>query len=77
MTSASMSFGRPVRVTFPRGALWFGNLAAFLIQSLTRRAAAGNTAPTRQPAAQAAATADDHSDALPPRCRVWFTLEKE
>ncbi len=36
MTSASMSFGRPVRLTIPRGAQWFAAGAAFLIESLRR-----------------------------------------
>jgi hypothetical protein len=36
MTSASMTFGRPARLTIPRGSLWFGNLAAFLIERLRR-----------------------------------------
>lgn len=36
MTSASMTFGRPARLNIPRGALWFGNLAAFLINGLRR-----------------------------------------
>ena len=36
MTSASMTFGRPARLTIPRGALWFANGAAFLINGLRR-----------------------------------------
>lgn len=36
MTSASMTFGRPARLTIPRGSLWFANGAAFLIESLRR-----------------------------------------
>ena len=36
MTSASMTFGRPARLNIPRGSLWFGNLAAFLINGLRR-----------------------------------------
>lgn len=34
MTSASMSFGRPGRLTIPRGSLWFGLMAAALIARL-------------------------------------------
>ena len=36
MTTASMSFGRPTRLTIPRGALWFGSLATLLINALRR-----------------------------------------
>lgn len=36
MTSASMSFGRPARLTIPRGALWFAAAATFLIEGLRR-----------------------------------------
>ena len=36
MTSASMTFGRPTRVSIPRGSLWFANLAAFAIDGLRR-----------------------------------------
>jgi hypothetical protein len=36
MTSASMTFGRPTRLTIPRGSLWFGTLAAALINGLRR-----------------------------------------
>lgn len=36
MTSASMTFGRPARLNIPRGALWFANLAALLIEGLRR-----------------------------------------
>ena len=36
MTNASMTFGRPTRLTIPRGALWFGTLAATLIKGLRR-----------------------------------------
>jgi len=36
MTSASMTFGRPTRMTVPRGALWFGNFTAFLLNSLRK-----------------------------------------
>lgn len=36
MSSASMTFGRPARLTVPRGALWFGNAAAALIAGIRR-----------------------------------------
>jgi hypothetical protein len=36
MTNASMTFGRPSRLATPRGAVWFANLAAALINSLRR-----------------------------------------
>ncbi len=36
MTSASMTFGRPARLTIPRGALWFANGAVLLIEALRR-----------------------------------------
>jgi hypothetical protein len=36
MTSASMTFGRPARLTIPRGSLWFANGAALLIDGLRR-----------------------------------------
>ncbi len=36
MTVTSMSFGRPTRLSIPRGALWFGSLAAWLINALRR-----------------------------------------
>lgn len=36
MTSASMTFGRPARLTIPRGALWFAAAATFLIEGLRR-----------------------------------------
>ncbi|MDH4390964.1 MAG: hypothetical protein QE285_06005 [Aquabacterium sp.] len=36
MTNASMTFGRPARLTIPRGALWFANGAAMLIEALRR-----------------------------------------
>lgn len=36
MTSASMTFGRRARLTIPRGSLWFGTLAALLIEGLRR-----------------------------------------
>ncbi len=36
MTSASMTFGRPARLTVPRGALWFAAAAAALIDGLRR-----------------------------------------
>ena len=36
MTSASMSFGRPVRLNIPRGSLWFANGFAMLIEGLRR-----------------------------------------
>ena len=34
MSNASMTFGRPTRLTFPRGSLWLGTAAAWLIQQL-------------------------------------------
>jgi hypothetical protein len=34
MTSASMTFGRPTRMTIPRGATWFASLTAFALSSL-------------------------------------------
>ena len=36
MTNSSMTFGRPARLTIPRGALWFANGAALLIEGLRR-----------------------------------------
>lgn len=36
MTNASMTFGRPGRLTFPRGSIWFGNAAAWLVNRLQR-----------------------------------------
>ncbi|WP_144290227.1 hypothetical protein [Ideonella sp. A 288] len=36
MSSASMSFGRPTRITIPRGSLWFANMAAALINGIRR-----------------------------------------
>lgn len=36
MTSASMTFGRPARLTIPRGALWFAAAATMLIEGLRR-----------------------------------------
>ncbi len=36
MTNASMTFGRPTRLTIPRGSLWFGTLAAATINGLRR-----------------------------------------
>jgi len=36
MTSASMTFGRPTRMTVPRGALWLGKLTAVLLSSLRK-----------------------------------------
>jgi len=36
MTNASMTFGRPTRLTIPRGSLWFAALAAALINGLRR-----------------------------------------
>lgn len=36
MTSASMTFGRPARLTIPRGALWFAAAATILIEGLRR-----------------------------------------
>lgn len=36
MTSASMTFGRPARLTMPRGAVWFAAAAGFLIDGLRR-----------------------------------------
>lgn len=36
MTSASMTFGRPLRMVVPRGSLWFASAAAALIQGLRR-----------------------------------------
>jgi hypothetical protein len=36
MTSASMTFGRPARLTIPRGALWFAAGTYALIQGLRR-----------------------------------------
>lgn len=71
MSSASMSFGRPVRITFPRGATWFGSFAAWLIRSV-RPAAPADADP---PASDAEAWAPDDDDAPPPRCRVWMNRE--
>ncbi len=34
MSHASMTFGRPARLSIPRGALWFANGAALLIEAL-------------------------------------------
>lgn len=34
MSNASMTFGRPGRLTVPRGSLWLGSLAAALIHQL-------------------------------------------
>ena len=34
MSNASMTFGRPTRLTIPRGSLWLGTLAAWLITQL-------------------------------------------
>jgi hypothetical protein len=31
-----MTFGRPIRLAIPRGSLWFGNLAAALIEGIKR-----------------------------------------
>ncbi len=36
MTSASMTYGRPARLTIPRGSLWFANGASMLIEGLRR-----------------------------------------
>jgi hypothetical protein len=36
MTSASMTFGRPARLNIPRGSLWLGAFAAFLINRLRK-----------------------------------------
>ena len=36
MTSASMTFGRPTRLTIPRGAIWFAAAAGLLIDGLRR-----------------------------------------
>lgn len=36
MTSASMTFGRPTRVTVPRGSLWFAAAAGAVIGALRR-----------------------------------------
>ena len=36
MSSVSMTFGRPTRLAIPRGSLWFGNLAAALINGIRR-----------------------------------------
>ena len=36
MTTAPMRFGQPTRLSIPRGALWFGSLAALLINALRR-----------------------------------------
>ncbi len=36
MKSASMTFGRPARLTIPRGSQWFGAMAAWLINLLRR-----------------------------------------
>lgn len=70
MTSASMSFGRPVRVTFPRGSLWFGNLAAFVLRALSQPPAAALAA-TIQPT-QAVVT----DELLQPRCRACIQMER-
>ena len=34
MSNASMTFGRPTRLTIPRGSLWLGTAAAWLIRQL-------------------------------------------
>ncbi len=36
MTSASMTFGRPARLTVPRGALWFAAATNGLLEGLRR-----------------------------------------
>jgi len=36
MSTASMSFGRPIRVTFPRSSCWFAHTAAAVIGLLRR-----------------------------------------
>ena len=36
MSNASLTFGRPARLQIPRGALWFANGAAMLIEALRR-----------------------------------------
>ena len=36
MTSASMTFGRPARLSIPRGALWFATATHALLESLRR-----------------------------------------
>ena len=36
MTSTSMTFGRPARLTIPRGSRWFAAGAALLIDALRR-----------------------------------------
>ena len=36
MTSASMTFGRPARLTIPRGALWFAAATSAVIEGLRR-----------------------------------------
>lgn len=36
MTSASMTFGRPARLTIPRGSQWMANGFTFLIEGLRR-----------------------------------------
>lgn len=36
MTSASMTFGRPARLTIPRGALWFANATHALLEGIRR-----------------------------------------
>ena len=70
MTSASMSFGRPVRVTFPRGSLWFGNLAAFVLRALSQPGASALDE-TVQPV-QAAVS----DELLQPRCRAWIQIDR-
>ncbi len=64
MGSASMSFGRPVRITFPRGSTWFASLAAWLIRRLGLAGAASD----------AAWPAVDDNTPLP-RCRAWISRE--
>jgi hypothetical protein len=36
MSTASMTFGRPTRMTIPRGSLWMASLAYFLIGAVRR-----------------------------------------
>lgn len=36
MTSASMTFGRPARLTIPRGALWFAAATTAVLEGLRR-----------------------------------------
>jgi hypothetical protein len=36
MSTASMTFGRPARMTIPRGSLWMASLAFYVIEAVRR-----------------------------------------